>query len=150
MNRCIAIFTVLFSILSAPYQVYSQSDVLSSEKIPAMLVGTFIDDYGIKYEINDTLWTQFPGIRYNVISWNIDENYLLALNDDKNISDSGLYTRIDYMTFENMEPYTWGFCLTTYNAETVEEARDKAVADRENPKIGCNGHPFSRMRRLVD
>jgi hypothetical protein len=46
-----------------------------------------------------------------------------------------------------MAPFLWGFCLTTYDAKTIEEAQTKAKADRANPRKGCNGYPFSRMKR---
>ena len=118
-----------------------------TDTIPSKLLGNFLDDYGIRYSISDTLWTQLPNIRYHIIRWNIEEQYLLARNDDKNPSEPGLYTRIDYMSFSNMEPYLWGFCLTVYNAANIEEARSKAKAERQNPRKGCNGFPFSRMKR---
>jgi len=118
-----------------------------TDTVPSMVKGNFADDYGIRYNVSDTLWTQFPDVKYHIISWNTTERYLLARNDDKNPSEPGLYTRIDYMSFSNMAPFLWGFCLTTYNAKTIEEAETKAKADRENPRKGCNGYPFSRMKR---
>ena len=125
--------------------VYPQKK--TTDTIPQKLQGNFEDDYGIRYNINDTLWTQFPNIKYHIIIWNTAEQYLLARNDNKNPSEAGLYTRIDYMSFSNMEPFLWGFCLTVYNATTIEEARTKAKADRQNPRKGCGGFPFSRMKR---
>lgn len=132
-------------LLFKPFTLSAQSEAKSS--LPLLLIGLFTDDYGIHYEINDTLWIQHPNIEYHIISVDSTEQYLLAYNHEKNESDPGLYTRIDFMKFENMEPFIWGFCLTTYNAPTIEEARDKASADRNNARIGCNGHPFSRMKR---
>jgi hypothetical protein len=52
------------------------------------------------------------------------------------------------MPFQNMETFHWGFCLTVYNAATHTEAETKAQADRQNPKKGCGGFPFSRMKRV--
>jgi len=51
------------------------------------------------------------------------------------------------MDFENMVPYTWGFCLTAYDAINKEAAENIATTDRKNPRQGCNGYPFSRMRK---
>lgn len=119
-----------------------------SKSIPSLIEGKFIDDYGIRYTINDTLWTQHPGINYHIIKWNIKEQYIIAANDSKNPGEAGLYTRIDYMSFENMEPFRWGFCLTVYDAKTDTEAETKAKADRQNPRKGCGGFPFSRMKRV--
>lgn len=120
----------------------------TKDTIPPMLLGHFMDDYGIEYDISDTLWVQLPNIKYHIISWDTAGKYLLARNDDKNRSEAGLFTRIDYMSFRNMEPFHWGFCLTVYDAKTPEEARAKAQVDRANPRKGCGGYPFSRMKRV--
>jgi len=117
-----------------------------TDEIPAELKGSFTDDYGIKYTISDTLWIQHPRSKFHIIKWNTKQQYLIARNDEMNPGEGGLYTRIDYMQFNNMKPYTWGFCLTAYEAKTDAIAESTAAADRENPKKGCNGFPFSRMR----
>ncbi len=116
--------------------------------VPAKLLGNFTDDYGIRYTVTDSLWTQHKGINYHIIKWNIKDQYLVAKNDAANPSDAGLYTRIDYMYFDNMAPFLWGFCLTVYDAKNDKEAESAAAADRQNPKKGCNGFPFSRMKRM--
>src|SRR6185436_20740115 len=117
------------------------------KNLPAFLKGTFEDDYGERYTINDTLWVQLPGAKYHIIDCDTTEQYLLVQNDKANKTDGGLFTRIDYMNFTGMEPYRWGFCLTIYNANTLEKAKAITIADRKNPKIGCSGFPFSRMKR---
>lgn len=116
--------------------------------LPALLKGTFEDDYGIRYTINDTLWIQHPGAKYHIISCDTSEQYLLVQNDKANKTEGGLFTRIDYMKFPGMDPYRWGFCLTIYNANTLEKAKATIIADRKNPKTGCSGFPFSRMKKL--
>jgi hypothetical protein len=55
---------------------YAQND--TTDSIPLMLMGKFTDDYGIRYEINDSLWVQQPDIHYRVLRWNKDEQYHLA------------------------------------------------------------------------
>lgn len=132
-------FLLPASIAINPVQVNQGSDHL--------LTGNFKDDYGIRYTINDTLWTQHPNAAYHIIKWNKEEQYIVARNDKKNPGDAGLYSRIDYMRFDNMQPWLWGFCLTSYNASSAEEAEKTASADRLNPKKGCNGFPFSRMKK---
>jgi hypothetical protein len=116
-------------------------------RLPSFLTGSFKDDYGIRYTINDTLWVQRPYVKYHILFIDTAAQYLLAKNDKQNPGEKGLYTRIDYMRFTNMEPYHWGYCLTVYNAATMEEAKNKAQADRTNPRKGCNGYPFSRMEQ---
>lgn len=146
MNKRLTIsLLVLLSCQGLMYAKNFQASITDS--IPIKLLGNFVDDYGIRYNINDSCWTQDSNVKYHIIHWDTITQYLLARNDDKNPSEKGLYARIDYMNFTNMEPFFWGFCYTTYNAKTVEEARIKAAADRKNPRKGCNGYPFSRMKR---
>jgi len=62
---------------------------INQETIPAGLKGNFMDDYGIKYTINDTLWVQHPRTRYHIIKWNVKEQYLVARNDGTNPGEGG-------------------------------------------------------------
>lgn len=118
------------------------------DTIPDYMKGKFKDDYGIKYEISDTLWTQLPRTKYRIIKWNLTEHYLVAQNNGGNPGEGGLYTRIDFMQFNYMAPWKWGYCLTAYDAKTDVIAESMAKADRKHPKTGCNGFPFSRMKVL--
>lgn len=136
-------FSIVLSILF-PLFAFGQNP---KPKAPDFALGTFTDDYGISYSINDTLWIQNPKIKYHIIKWNPEKQYLVAKNDQGNKTDANKYTRIDYITFSGMEPYLWGFCLTAYDAETDVIAEQTAAADRQNPKKGCNGYPFSRMKK---
>src|SRR5690606_10376123 len=79
-------------------------------------LGSFEDDYGIKYEVKNDLWVQEPNIKYHIIEWNEKQTYLITKNDSTNPSEKNLYTRIDFTNFENMGEFKWGFCLTKYNA----------------------------------
>jgi len=99
------------------------------------------------YTINDSVWIQHPGIKYHLLNYNSKGQFFIAKNDTANPGEAGLYTRIDITHFENMEPFLWGFCLTVYNAVTAEEAAATPSGDRNNPKKGCGGYPFSRMKR---
>jgi len=124
-----------------------QGDERVIDTLPSDLKGDFTDDYGIRYSISDTVWIQHPNIKYHIVRCNIKDQFIIARNDRQNPSESGLYTRIDYMSFKNMAPFGWGFCLTVYNAKTDSLAETTAGADRKNPKKGCNGFPFSRMKK---
>ena len=138
---------IIIILLTFTYITNAQ---VSKPKAPHFALGTFKDDYGISYLINETLWVQNSNAKYHIIKWNIEKQYLVAKNDAGNKTDSNKYTRIDYMTFSGMEPYLWGFCLTAYDAETDAIAEQTAAADRKNPKKGCNGYPFSRMKRIEE
>lgn len=115
--------------------------------LPTFLKGSFLDDYGVAYSIDDTVWRQREIAIYHIISHNEKEQYIIAKNDSTNRSGKNLYTRIDYMRFENMDPWHWGYCFSVYNAANDSIATHAYVADRTNPKKGCNGFPFSRMKR---
>ncbi|MEJ7625851.1 MAG: hypothetical protein WKF35_03225 [Ferruginibacter sp.] len=110
--------------------------------------GKFTDDYSIRYTINDTLFLQEPGVRYRILLWNTTKQYIIAKNGAHNPTEKNLYTRIDYMKFTGMEPYHWGFCYTSYKAASKKEALLTIPADRLQPKKGCNGFPYSRMKRI--
>lgn len=114
------------------------------------MMGDFADDYGSDFTITDSLFFQKPGSRYHILKWNVDEQYILAQNDAANPYDPLLYTRIDWMRFENMDPYTWGFCISAYKKTSLDSAEAVQIADRSAPKTGCNGLPFSRMKPAGD
>ena len=114
---------------------------------PAMLLGDFVDDYGIGHRIADAEWLQRPDTRYRVVAWHADSQYLIARNDAGNRSDAGRWTRIDWIALPGMPPYEWAFCLSAWDAATQADAERADIARRDTPKTGCNGYPFSRMRR---
>jgi len=136
---------IILLLLLTPAYSFAQT---IPTKAPIFAVGHFMDDYGISYVITDSLWVQNPNMKFHILKWNQEKQYLVAKNDSANKEDANKYTRIDYMTFTGMAPYEWGFCLTTYNAETDEIAEKTAYVDRQNPKKGCNGYPFSRMKKI--
>lgn len=117
---------------------------------PSMLVGDFIDDYGIGHRIDAGEWLQRPDTRYRVVAWHPDAQYLIARNDAGNRSDAGTWTRIDWLTLPGMPPWEWAFCLSAWDAATQADADRADIARRDTPKTGCNGYPFSRMRRVVE
>ena len=143
MKWSILIACILIGLTVSAKQV----NVLRNDSIPSWLKGEFTDDYRIRYSISDSLWMQLPNTKFHIIKWNLDEQYLVAKNDMENPGEGGLYTRIDFMQFKDMAPFEWGFCLTAYKAIDSVTAEKTAAADRSNPKKGCGGFPFSRMKR---
>ena len=122
----------------------------TASRAPTELIGQFTDDYGNAFRVADSLFEQLPRGRFHVVEWNLGEQYFIARNGDTNPSDGGLWTRIDWMRFADMAPFTWGFCMTAYRAPTEAAARATPSANRATPRTGCNGHPFSRMRPATD
>ena len=114
---------------------------------PGFVLGTFEDDYGSTYEINEATWEHLGYARYHVVRWRSEAGYLVARNDTTNPDDGGLWTRIDWVRLDGMAPYEWAFCLSAYDAPTAAAAESTRVAQPETPRTGCNGHPFSRMQR---
>lgn len=139
-------YIILFSFFLTLLFSCNTTKIQQEQTIPKTFLGNFKDDYGITYAISDTLFLQRPNIRYRIIKWNLKEQYIIAQNGAANPSDKNLYTRIDYMEFEK-EPFLWGFCYTVYNASSDKTAEAAAAADRLNPKKGCGGYPFSRLKR---
>jgi hypothetical protein len=121
-----------------------------TQRVPAELLGRFEDDYGDRFVISDTEWLQQPHGRLRIHRWAADSGFLIAQNDSSNRYDPGRWTRIDWVTLPAMAPYTWAFCLSAYKAPTADSAAATRIADRSHPRTGCNGHPFSRMKRSVD
>ena len=116
---------------------------------PSMLLGDFVDDYGIGHRIDANEWLQRPDTRYRVVAWHTDAQYLIAQNDATNRSDAGRWTRIDWIALPGMPPYKWAFCMSAWDAATQADAERADIARRDTPKTGCNGYPFSRMLRVV-
>lgn len=116
---------------------------------PAMVLGDFVDDYGIGHRIDAATWLQRPDTRYRVVAWHPAAQYLIAQNDAGNRGDAGRWTRIDWMALPGMPPYEWAFCLSAWDAKTQADAERADIARRDTPKTGCNGYPFSRMRRVM-
>jgi hypothetical protein len=114
---------------------------------PDALRGTFEDDYGSRYELSAERFVHGTRSVYHIVEWHVAERFFVAQNAAENPSDGGLWTRIDWLTFTDQGPFGWGYCFTTYRAATREAARDTPPADRRAPRSGCNGFPFSRMRR---
>ncbi|MDA1081495.1 MAG: hypothetical protein O2973_07430 [Gemmatimonadetes bacterium] len=128
---------------TAAAQVVTPADSVSP---PAHLLGRFSDDYGSRYEISRTEWKQGSGARYHILRWNIAERYLIAQNDSANPGDGGLWTRIDWVELSGMPPYQWAYCYSAYNSPSAAVADTVSLANRAEPRTGCNGFPFSRMQ----
>lgn len=117
--------------------------------IPEYIIGDFQDDYNIEYQLSEKLFIMKPSSRFHIIFWNKSEQYFIAKNDSLNSYDANLYSRIDWMKLDDMKPFEWAFCLSAYNAVSPDSAKSVQIADRSNPKTGCNGYPFSRMKPII-
>ena len=121
----------------------------AEESTPEFILGEFVDDYGIRYTIRADEWVQHPDARYHLRAWHSRDQFIIAQNDSGNTSDAGLWTRIDWIVLDDSDEYEWAFCYAAYRAPTREDAVMATPTQRDTPRTGCNGFPFSRMRRVV-
>jgi hypothetical protein len=68
---------ILLLLLCASITASAQKT--DTTQVPEMFKGSFVDDYGIKYIITDTLWQQLPGTKFHIIKWNVKEQYLVPV-----------------------------------------------------------------------
>ncbi len=114
---------------------------------PAMVVGTFDDDYGGHHVIDGKVWTMGKKTVFHLVQFDVANNVVFTHNAPENEHDGNTYSRIDYVKLEGMAPWEWGYCMTTWNSKTFEEAMAAKSANRADLMKGCGGHPFSRMKR---
>jgi hypothetical protein len=115
--------------------------------VPPLVIGRFADDYGSNHTVTADEWLHEPHNKYHIAKWVAGQEYLVAYNDVNNPADGGKWTRIDWVQLPGMPPYEWGFCLSAYKAATAAEAEATTTANRASPRTGCNGFPFTRMKK---
>ena len=133
-------------LLVGATSAFTASASQSQDAPPAHMLGALVDDYGNRYDVSKAEWRQGPKAVYHILKWNVKEQYLVLHNAPENTSNPDRFSRIDLVQFTEQGEYTWGYCYTAYKAATSEEAEATTPADRGNPKKGCNGFPFSRMK----
>ena len=119
-----------------------------SSPVPDFLLGSFRDDYDIGYTISDSLFSMGTSTDVHIVMWDTVTQFFVGRNDSLNQYDPGLFTRIDWMKLDAMPPYTWAFCMSVYNATSLDSALAVAQPNRETPLTGCTGYPFSRMKPI--
>lgn len=114
------------------------------------MIGEFIDDYGTRYTIQNDRWVQHPNAVYHPHAVHLNDRLLVARNDAENPTEAGLWSRIDWLLLDDDSEYAWGFCYAAYQAQSPEAALAEAASERSTPRTGCNGFPFSRMKRVTE
>jgi hypothetical protein len=121
--------------------------VVLHAQAPRGLLGTWADDYGSRHAVTDSLWSHEGANKYETIRWDSAGQFAIARNAASNTTDTGRFTRIDWMPLEGMAPYMWAFCLSIWDAPTADSALRVTTARRESPRTGCSGFPFTRLKR---
>ncbi len=144
MKKWYSLLLLLIAFSSCALQKQKPKNTL-----PQWMKGSFTDDYSIRYTITDEAFRMDSIALYHIISWNEKEKYLVVKNDQSNRSEKGLYTRIDYEILPDMQPFEWAFCFTVYDAANPSIASQHPPANRNILKKGCNGFPFTRLKRRL-
>ncbi len=71
----LAFILLFFSFIASDHT----KQKLVGDKVPAMFKGNFVDDYGIRYTVNDTLFMQLPRTKYHIIKWNVKDQYIVPV-----------------------------------------------------------------------
>lgn len=147
-RRILVLLLGLMCVVISACASFPQAVTHPASVTPALLIGTFEDDHGGTHTVSSTEWWQGSRTRYHIVMWDTTERFLIARNDTANSFDADRWTRIDWVPLPGADPYEWAFCFSAYNAPTRTVAEETRVARPEAPKEGCNGYPFSRMKRV--
>lgn len=142
MRRVHMLSSILCSLAFSAVEAAAQSPASP----PPLVLGRFVDDYDIRYEVTAETFLHGSRARYRIAEWHAAERFFIARRDADSTGQAP-WVRVDWMEFTAMPPYTWGYCFTVYDAASVDAARSAPPAQREMPRTGCGGFPFSRMRR---
>lgn len=116
---------------------------LSSAAMP--ISGEYTDQFSGSYEVGYLTWETF-GSLFHVLQINLEEGYLIALNDKHNSYFPNLFSRFDWVQVEDQQYY----CQSSYDAATASEASANAVVDSSDPSnSGCGASGFS-WSELID
>jgi len=115
--------------------------------IPTALRGTFIDDYGTRHTIDDSLWVHGSVNRYHLVEWHPGAHSVITRSGPADAAAGGGFGRIDWLTLAGTDGWEWAFCIVAWDVPSVAAARAVTVADTSHPRSGCGGYPFTRMRR---
>lgn len=128
---------------------------LAAQAPPELVLGAFKDDYNTVHDISATRWRHGSAVTYEIVEWNAEQQYFVAMNGAANPTDAGKWSRVDWFaikstTGQGQTNYEWAYCMTAYDAPTKEAARAVTMAKRDTPRTGCNGFPFTRMARVKE
>lgn len=141
------LWKALFALLLVPASTLAQSSA-GPVAPPETLLGDFVDDYGIRYSVQVSEFRQGSQARYHIVEWDAKGQFLVARNDAGNPAEGGLWTRIDWIILDGTNGFEWAFCYAVYDADSAVAAKHAAATERDAPRMGCNGFPFSRMKRV--
>lgn len=122
---------------------------LYSLEEPPFPTGRFEDDYGYPYEIDSQVWKTGAHSVLSIQRWHATRQYLIA-SSRADSAGTVRWSRIDWIPLEGMPPYEWAFCVSEWRAISADSAEAVQIANPATPRTGCNGFPYSRMKRTAE
>jgi len=122
------------------------------------VIGSWAESWGATHEITAESWTAvFPGMGdagpvtsvAHIESFDNEEDYLVAQNDDVDSYFPDLWSRYDW-TFEDLADggVDLYYCQIEYAAADEETAEASDGADAEDLAAGCADFPWTRLTPL--
>lgn len=123
-------------------------DAFDALHLPS-IVGHYQDDYGATHYISNQTWIISgqgdTDSEFALVELSNQNRWLLGHNDALNEYSPDLYSRFDWTVDE--DGGLW-YCQTTYDAESLDAARDTEPADPNDLETGCSGFPWSSMTEI--
>lgn len=113
-------------------------------------LGIYRDGWGTSHTIRHTGWIQeFDGQEslFRILSVNLDQGYLVAENDSGNQYSPGLFSRLDWITFQGR----LYFCHTRFDAATAADAESAPAPEKKHPdQSGCQGFAWTLIEPVAE
>jgi hypothetical protein len=112
------------------------------------IVGSYEDAWGTKHEVTAETWSQSmegstPSL-FQFLELSNEEQYVLAQNDAANKYNPGEFSRFDWFEGGDGKLY---FCQVTYDADSLDAAREIDAPDHDDLEAGCGGFPWSALTK---
>jgi hypothetical protein len=112
---------------------------------PIEIVGEYDDSWGMGHVITENDWTMSgfgDDSLFHFDSWDNEANQVVAVNDEANSYNPGLFSRMDWTEHQGE---LW-YCQAVFDAETVQDAWQVPASDPADPSAsGCGGYSWSQL-----
>ena len=94
----------------------------------------FDEDEDVDHEITETTWTNGSSV-YHIKSFDNQERWIIAQNDDDNEWNAGKFSRFDWVE-KGSKLY---YCQSAYDADDEAAAKATDTSDPDDLEEGCGG-----------